>query len=689
MAYIHQTIGTSRGRGDGPHHSRPAGRNIGSPLAWVGAILALAIVLVLVFFNWNMLRGPLSRYASFRLHRQVRIDGHLHVHLWSWTPSADVGGLHIANTPWAGGGDMANIGHLTVSVRLLPLFRGRIELPLIDLEHSSFRYARDRAGHSNWEFGGRASNAPLKLPPINRFLINDGRVEITDARKRMRFTGTVSSSESTVGRGSGFVLAGNGTLNGQAFSANVRGAPLLNVDQSKPYPFTMNVHAGHTRVSVNGRITKPFDLGALVGTASFSGRDAAELYYLTGLVLPNTPPYQVSAQIERDGRVFHASSVTGRLGRSDISGQVVVDASGEKPFIQAALRSRRVYFDDLGFLFGGGRGRATSVAAPAVTRRAAASSPGITLVGQSGVPQSTLLLPDAPLDVDRVRQMNADVRYTAASIISAEFPLRSLSLHAMLHDGVLKLSPVSATLAQGTISGNARLDASGSVPITNVDFRLKDIKLQALVHSGAAQPPIEGALEARAILTGAGNSVHKAASHANGSLTFVVPHGQMRRALAELLGINLLNGGAALLFGDQSQTNIRCALVSFQARDGVLNSQNITLDTDVERGTGRGYINLKNETLGVTVAGDAKSIRLLRLNAPITVTGSLSHPKVGVEASRALGQGGIAVALGALVNPVASLLATIDPGLAKNANCGALLSQAKANGAPVPKKSTR
>jgi hypothetical protein len=42
----------------------------------------------------------------------------------------------------------------------------------------------------------------------------------------------------------------------------------------------------------------------------------------------------------------------------------------------------------------------------------------------------------------------------------------------------------------------------------------------------------------------------------------------------------------------------------------------------------------------------------------------------------------MAVALGFL-NPVASLLAFIDPGLAKDANCGPLLRQAKAQGAPV------
>jgi hypothetical protein len=71
------------------------------------------------------------------------------------------------------------------------------------------------------------------------------------------------------------------------------------------------------------------------------------------------------------------------------------------------------------------------------------------------------------------------------------------------------------------------------------------------------------------------------------------------------------------------------------------------------------------------------------MNAPISITGSLSHPKIGVQAARALSQGGLAVALGAVVNPFAALIATIDPGLAKDANCGAVMAEAKQKGTPV------
>jgi hypothetical protein len=668
-----------------PRSSASATRGPIRALKWGGSIfgaLIVVLILVLIFMPWNWLRGPISRYASHRLHRQVTIAGNLNVHLFSWTPRADVGSIRIANTKWAGGGDMADVGHLAVSVKLMPLFRWRLIMPLVAVENASLLLVRDANGRANWQFNTSESHKPLKLPAIQRFLI-DGHIKIVDAKRKLTFLGQVESSDSTTQRGTGFQLAGQGSLNRSPFSAEVHGAPLLNVDVSKPYPFTADVQAGSTHLVARGDILHPFDMGGIDSAMTVTGHDAADLYYLTGLVMPDTPPYRASLHIVRDGEVYRVTDLSGMMGQTDLSGTMTIDASGERLFAHGELASRHVYLRDLGFLFGSGRALA---AAPASTRKAAASAPGITLAGAKSVAQSTLLLPDAPLDVERVRQMDADVVYRARSVVSRDLPLRSIAVHARLNDGLLRLDPLHATLAQGTISGAVKLDARKRIPVTSIDLRARDIRLQDLLSNIQGQPPLEGTLDARAILTGAGNTVHRAASNASGSLTFVVPHGLMRKAFAELLGINLLNGGIALLTGDQSQTTMRCAVAHFTAANGVFTARDIVLDTDVELGTGKGDVDMRNETVNLEFTGDAKHLRLMRLNAPILITGSLSHPKVGVEAVKALGQGGLVVGLASLVSPLAAVLPLIDVGMAKDANCGGLMSEARAHGAPLGKR---
>jgi len=81
--------------------------------------------------------------------------------------------------------------------------------------------------------------------------------------------------------------------------------------------------------------------------------------------------------------------------------------------------------------------------------------------------------------------------------------------------------------------------------------------------------------------------------------------------------------------------------------------------------------------MNLRIDGETKQARLVRLWAPITVQGPLTAPKVGVDSASVAGQVGLGAALGALVNPLIALLPFVDPGLAKDANCGALISAAR------------
>ena len=56
---------------------------------------------------------------------------------------------------------------------------------------------------------------------------------------------------------------------------------------------------------------------------------------------------------------------------------------------------------------------------------------------------------------------------------------------------------------------------------------------------------------------------------------------------------------------------------------------------------------------------------------------------MGVDIAKATLQLAVSVALGAFLQPLAALLPLVGAGLAKDANCGALVGQAQARGAPV------
>jgi len=643
-------------------------------LTWTGGVLgllAIALAILIAVWDWNWFRGPVSRIASARMHRAVSIEGDLKVHPFSWQPRATVDGVRIANPGWAGREAMADIGRIGVQIRLLPLLGGHLDLRVLRFDNPRVTLLTDDAGRRNWDFSdGRKSAEPLRLPPIRDFIINDGHIVFGDAKRQLYFTGTLNAAEQFGAKNRGFEMRGEGTLNTQPFSLQVTGGPLINIDRSRPYPFDANIRAGQTYVTARGAVPKPFDLGQFYMNTTARGPDLADLYSLTGVALPNTPPYDLRGRLSRDDQLWRVTGLAGRFGSSDLAGRLSVRTGRERPLLKANLQTRSLDFADLGALFGGAA-KTGKVASP--NQLAAAR------VLQS----EQRLLPDATLKVDRIRSLDADVTYRAASIRNAPVNLRSGSAHVKLDAGVLKADPIAFELPQGRIGGTVRLDARKATPVTDLDLRLSNARVEHLIPARGGVEPITGAFAGRAKLRGTGDSVHKAFANADGEMMLVVPNGEIRRAFAELLGVNVVKGLGLLLSNNQETTPIRCGVAHFNARGGVFSADRIVFDTKPVLVTGSGSINMDSERLDLKVQGHPKKLRLVRLMLPVTAEGPLMRPKLGVEAGPAIAQGGVAAALGAVLSPLAAILPFVDPGLAKDANCAGLIGEAAREGAPV------
>jgi hypothetical protein len=149
------------------------------------------------------------------------------------------------------------------------------------------------------------------------------------------------------------------------------------------------------------------------------------------------------------------------------------------------------------------------------------------------------------------------------------------------------------------------------------------------------------------------------------------------------MGVDVIKGLGLLNSKSQQTTQIRCAVANFQARNGVLSATQLVFDTGPVLVTGGGQINLDTERLAFRVQGHPKKFQLVRLMVPIDVEGPIRSPNLRLEKGRAIAQGGVAVALATALSPIAALLPFVDAGLAKDANCGAMLAEDAHKGAPV------
>jgi uncharacterized protein involved in outer membrane biogenesis len=279
--------------------------------------------------------------------------------------------------------------------------------------------------------------------------------------------------------------------------------------------------------------------------------------------------------------------------------------------------------------------------------------------------------------------MDAEVKFRALSVRSDKLPVRRASVNLSLKDGLLALNDLTFGFPNGQLAGRVAINAKRDIPAVDLDMRMTGARLEQFIPASAGSA-LEGALIGRARLKGSGKSVHDVAASADGAVTLVVPGGEIREAFAELLGINVIRGLGLLMSEDHQQTEVRCAIADFQARNGVLYAETLLLDTEPVLSQGSGTIDLRTERVDLRLKGKAKEFRLIRLLAPITVQGTLKSPKIGVDAAAAAGQVGVAAAIGAALAPLAAILPFVSPGLADDANCQALINQA---GTTAPRQS--
>jgi uncharacterized protein involved in outer membrane biogenesis len=640
-----------------------AARRPGPPERIAAAVtlaLIVGIVLFLAFFDWNLLRGPISRWASARYDRQIELNGDLDVKLLSWTPSVQVRDLRVGGPDWARERDTLRIDDLQASVRLRALFAGRIEMPLVAITRPQAVLISTADGRRSWALNPDRPDTGegMKLPPINRLIIRDGRLSLDEQRREIRLEAVVAAREGSDGE-AGFHLDGRGTINSTPLTLTVRGGPFINIRRDRPYGFQATLAGVGSRLVANGAITRPFDLGRFRSTLSLQGRDLADLYLLTGVALPNTPPYRLSGSLTRDGSRFTFDDFSGRVGSSDLAGDLIVDKVGGRRRVEADLRSNLLDIDDLAAALG---------ARPRVT----AAGDTVVTSGARG-----RLLPDAPLNVERLRAMDGTLRYRAARVKRNALDIRQVDLGAALKGGVLDLDPVAFTFNRGELRGTARINATRATPYSAVDFRLRGYPLESIIPARGGAPTVTGRALGRAKLEGPGASVHDFAAGSKGAISLVVPQGRIRSAFAELLGINVTAGLGKLLGGDQSASEIRCAVADFTVAGGTATARTFVVDTTPVLARGAGTIDLGAETMNLRIDGETKEARLIRLWSPIVIQGPLVAPRIGIDSGSVAGQVGLGAALGALINPLVALLPFIDPGLAEDASCGALISSAR------------
>ena len=628
--------------------------------ALVLAGLAAAIALLLALFDWNWFKAPLERAVGAATGRQFRIAGDLDVDLGrTITVSADR--LSLSNAAWSKQPRMAAAERVEVDIAPWPLLALRLRMKEIRAVRPDILLETDPDGEGgNWELGdGDDEPDPDPRWRLERLWIEDGRLRFTDAAARTDIDITLDSVEGGDRGQAPVAVAGKGHWRGAAFRLQGSAAsPLELADTATPYRIDLEARAGNTRASASGTLTHPFRFQVFDLQLALAGQDLEELYPLLGLALPPSPPYALDGRLRRDGQVWCYEGFKGRVGDSDLAGDVRIDARGERPLFTARLLSRRLDLDDLaGFLGAPPSAGEGETASPGQQARAARRA------------ASPRLLPDTPYDLAKLNAMDADVRWRAQAIHAPRLPmLEAMDAHLRLEGGRLHLQPLDFAVAGGQVRADVRMDARRAPIATHARIAVRGVELPKLFPRAELAQGTAGRIAGNIELRGRGDSVAAILGGADGQVALGMGRGRISNLVMELAGLDVAEALKFMLTGDR-QVPIRCAFADFGVEDGTMTARALALDSTDTLVVGEGTVDLERERLDLLLRPRPKDRSILALRSPLRVGGTFKDPSFRPDMA-ALGlRGAFALALGSIAPP-AALLALLETGPGEDSDCG-------------------
>ncbi|HET7556638.1 MAG TPA: AsmA family protein, partial [Rhodanobacteraceae bacterium] len=538
----------------------------------IGIVLGLivAAILFVTFFDWNRARPWVDGKVSAAIGRPFAINGDLSVH-WARNPGA--GGISswvpwprftardvtVANPGWAKAKQFATLQQIQFSVSPLALVGHTIDIPTLQLTHPDVDIERDASGRANWDFAFGNSPGSWNLQ-LGNVAFDRGTVHVDDRVLDLRLDVAVEPlgkpipfHEIAASHAPGgaparsdqsyhFGWTAHGTWRGAvARGSGKLGSVLAVRDASMPFPLQADLKLRDLHIALEGTLTDPAHLAALDLRLKMSGANMAHLYALTGVTLPDTPPFStdghLTGNLHPGHSVFHYRDFNGRVGASDLHGTMTFTTAPPRPKLSGTLTSNRLRFSDLAPLVGAGGAKKSDVAVQQPPDK---------------------LLPVAPFLTDRWKAMDADVHFTGEHIVrKAQLPISHLSTHLMMDAGVLTLDPLRFGVAGGDLDASIRLDGSADPMKGRMKIALRGAELKKLFPTVDLMQTSLGEINGDAALSGTGNSVAKLLGTSDGEVKLLMDNGVVSKLLLEEAGLNLANIAALKLFGDKPE-KINC-----------------------------------------------------------------------------------------------------------------------------------
>ena len=649
-------------------------------LKWIFALIGVVVVLVVVatvvlpmVVDPNDYKEEISAAVAKKTGRDLTIGGEIK---WTVFPSIglELSDVTLGNPEGFGDQPMLDIGEAGISVKLMPLLKRKVEVGEVSMNDVSIYLSRKADGETNWQdLGGSGSGDPSSPDSgrgVSSFAVSG--IEISNAKVTLDDVDQTTQLEqfdlkaTNIELGQPFNLQGSFTMNlpQNELAGDVTfGGLVQSAADGKRFgisglklSFNGKQGTGEDTVDLDATVTANADIDLAKDQAILSDF-ALRLYDLA--VTGELTVSSLSA----------AKSFTGQLNVAEFSPKALMkDLGMEPPSTQndkaltslqadmkftgsddsADMQNLTVRFDQSTF---NGKLKLVNFDFPKLAFDFKVDR--LNLDDYSPVEQTTSqsttgsAAEEGDLSVDVFRGFTGGGNFSISELIVAGLTATDVSLKMSSDGKSVRFSPVNANFYGGKHEGDITIDASGTRPLMTANHGISGVQAESFLND----------LTGTARLEGTGDFFLQIQTDLSNSRSVV-------EALSGDIGMSVLNGAfvgidvtqtigavkAALgkqseivSESDQGQKTEFAELTMSGVFDrGVLNSDDLLMESPLLRATGKGSFNFVEESIDYVLKpmligeaadnlGDLKGIPI-----PVKMSGNLYEPSIKVDIVSAL-----------------------------------------------------
>jgi len=424
----------------------------------------------------------------------------------------------------------------------------------------------------------------------------------------------------------------------------------------KPVNLTINASLADTELHIDGKVKRHKNNANNVSNlhTTLSGGRMSSLNNLLGLDLPPLGPYTIEGSMKgsEEGIDFHDMLL--QIGDSTLKGEMHIDVTKNKlgiagfPVVISALfEAESIQLNDFQF-----KGWSALLGDTDMTE-----APEEELPEQA--PESKGQLENL-ISPEVAQKASASLKIKVQEVLSGMDKLGSGTLNARLENGTYLLDSLHLDIPGGAVDIDGLLKPEKDKILSQLNMQIKHLDYGVLARRIQPGSDLKGDVNLKLEIQAEADDPTTIKQHLNGHFQFGVLPEEYKAGVLDLWAVNILTAALpVLLKGSKSEVN--CLAGDFTFIDGIITPEVFLLDTSRIRVEGKGSVNLKTDEIDFHLLPTPKTAHLFSAATPVSISGSITDPNIGVSASDVVGSVSH-MAVGLITTPFKKLfLESIEP----------------------------